>query len=142
MKRTVLRLVPGLWALAALAGCATIPSSLRSNPLISQLTSSLGVSPQQAIGGTGALLGLAQNKLSPDQFNAVTNAIPGAEDITKAADPLLGDSPLKSITDVQGAFSKLGMSPAIVAKFAPVLTDTVSKSAGPQVADLLAGAFT
>ncbi len=96
---------------------------------------------QQAIGGTGALLGLAQNKLSPDQFSAVTNAIPGAEDITKAADPLLGDSPLKSITDVQGAFSKLGMSPATVAKFAPLLTDTVSKSAGPQVADLLAGAF-
>jgi hypothetical protein len=61
--------------------------------------------------------------------------------LTKAAGPLLGGSPLKSITDVQGAFSKLGMSPDMVGKFAPVLTDTVGKSAGPQVADLLAGAF-
>jgi hypothetical protein len=33
------------------------------------------------------------------------------------------------------------MSPDMVGKFAPVLTDTVGKSAGPQVADLLAGAF-
>jgi hypothetical protein len=116
-------------------------SAVASNPLVSSLTSSLGVSPEQAVGGTGAMLGYAQNTLSPDQFGAVSNAIPGAGDLMKAAGPLLGNSPLKSLADVQGVFSKLGMSPETVSKFAPILTDTVSKTAGPQVAGLLGGLF-
>jgi hypothetical protein len=87
------------------------------------------------------LLGLAQNKLSPDQFSAVSNAIPGAGDITKAASPLIGGAPTKSLADVQGIFSKLGMSPELVGKFAPILSDSVGKVAGPQVASLLSGAL-
>ena len=134
-------------ALAALAtlGCATassaIPSSVTSNPLVSSLTSGLGVNPEQAVGGTAAMMGLAQNKLSPDQFSAVSNAVPGLGDITKAAGPLLGSSPLSSLTDVQGAFSKLGMSPDMVTKFAPVITDAVSKGGGSAVSGLLGGLF-
>jgi len=116
-------------------------SAVASNPLVSSLTSGLGVSPEQAVGGSGAMLGYAQNKLSPDQFSAVSNAIPGAGDITKAAGPLLGGSPLKSLADVQGVFSKLGMSPETVSKFAPILTDQVGKVAGPQVAGVLGSLF-
>jgi hypothetical protein len=130
-------------ALAGLASCAgsNPMSAVASNPLVSSLTSGLGVSPEQAVGGSGAMLGYAQNKLSPDQFSAVSNAIPGAGDITKAAGPLLGGSPLKSLADVQGVFSKLGMSPETVSKFAPILTDQVGKVAGPQVAGVLGSLF-
>ncbi|HEY1904983.1 MAG TPA: DUF2780 domain-containing protein [Myxococcaceae bacterium] len=108
---------------------------------MSGLTSQLGVSPEQAVGGTGAMLGYAQNKLPPDQFSAVSNAIPGSSEITKAAAPMLGGSSLSSLADVQGVFSKLGMSPDTVSKFAPILTDQVGKVAGPQVAGLLGGLF-
>jgi len=138
----VRRHLPLLVLLGTAASCASNPvSGIASNPLISQLTSGLGVSPDQAIGGTGAMLGLAQNKLTPDQFSAVTNAIPGASDITKAAGPLLGGISPSSLGDVQGIFSKLGMSPDTVSKFAPVLTNFVSQGAGPQVAGLLGGLF-
>jgi len=127
----------------ALSGCASIPSvsSLTSNPLVSSLTSGLGVNPEQAVGGTGAMLGLAQSKLSPEQFASISNAIPGASDITKAAGPLIGASPVTSMTDVNSAFSKLGMSPDMVSKFEPVLGDAVAKGGGPQAASLLGGLF-
>ena len=144
MRQTLVRrCVPLLVVLALGAGCAssTPATGLASNPLISSLTSGLGVTSDQAVGGTGAMMGLAQNKLSPDQFSAVSNSIPGLGDITKAAGPLLGGANLSSVADVQGAFSKLGMSPDTVAKFAPVITSAVEKTAGPQVAGLFGGLF-
>jgi len=143
MHARVLRLLLPLVVLAAVASCASGSplSGIASNPLVSSLTSKLGVSPEQAVGGTGAMLGYAQNKLTPDQFSAVSNAIPGGSEITKAAAPMLGGSPLQSLADVQGIFSKLGMSPETVSKFAPILSDEVGKVAGPQVAGLLGGLF-
>jgi hypothetical protein len=144
MHARILRLVLPLALLAAVGGCASASSALgglTSNPLVSSLTSQLGVSPEQAVGGTGAMLGYAQKALPADQATAVANAIPGASDITKAAAPMLGGSSLSSLADVQSAFSKLGMSPDTVSKFAPILTDQVGKVAGPQVAGLLGGLF-
>ena len=145
MRSTLLRPIALLAVLGALSnlGCATagLPSGITSNPLVSALTSGLGVSPEQAVGGTGAMMGYAQNKLSPDQFSSISNAVPGLGDITKAAGPLLGGSPLNSLADVNGAFSKLGLSPDMVAKFAPVIGDAVSKAAGPQIGSLFTSLF-
>ena len=145
MRPNHLRLLASLIALAGLAGtgCATagLPSGITSNPLVSALTSGLGVSPEQAVGGTGAMMGLAQNKLSPAQFGSITSAVPGLGEITKAAGPLLGSTPLSSLTDVQGAFSKLGMSQDTVGKFAPIIGEAISKGGGSQVAGLFTSLF-
>ena len=145
MRPNHLRLLAALVALSGLAGsgCATagLPSGITSNPLISTLTSGLGVSPEQAVGGTGAMMGLAQNKLSPDQLGSITSAVPGLGDVTKAAGPLLGGTSLNSLAGVQSAFSKLGMSPEMVGKFAPIIGDAISKGAGPQVAGLFTSLF-
>ena len=145
MRPIHLRLLAALVAVVCLAGsgCATagLPSGITSNPLVSALTSGLGVSPEQAVGGTGAMMGLAQNKLSPDQFGSITSAVPGLGDITKAAGPLLGGASLNSLADVTGAFSKLGLSPDMVSKFAPIIGDAISKGGGSQVATLFTGLF-
>ena len=143
MHARVLRCLLPLVALAGLSSCASSSalSGLTSNPLISALTSNLKVSPEQAVGGTGAMLGYAKNALPADQASAVTNAIPGSSDILGAAGQLLGGSSLSSLADVKSVFSKLGMSPEMVSSFAPLLTDQVSKVAGPQVAGLLGGLF-
>jgi hypothetical protein len=87
------------------------------------------------------MLGLAQNKLAPDQLGAITSAVPGLGDVTKAAGPLLGGASLNSLADVQGVFSKLGMSPDTVSKFAPIIGDAISKGGGSQVASLFTGLF-
>ena len=145
MRPNHLRLLAALVALTGLAGsdCATagLPSGVTSNPLVGALTSGLGVSSEQAVGGTGAMMGLAQSKLSPEQFGSITSAVPGLGDVTKAAGPLLGSSSLSSLAGVQGAFSKLGMSPETVGKFAPIIGDAISKGAGPQVAGLFTSLF-
>ena len=144
MHDRILRLVLLLVAVVGLASCASTSSAigaLASNPLVSSLTSSLGVSPEQAVGGAGAMLGYAKNSLTPEQASAVTNAIPGAGEITSAAGPLLGGSPLKTLNDVTGVFSKLGMSPEMVSKFAPIIGDQVGKLAGPQVGSLFTSLF-
>jgi hypothetical protein len=145
MRPIPLRLLATLVALAGLAGsgCATagLPSGITSNPLVSALTSGLGVSPEQAVGGTGAMMGLAQNKLSPDQLGSITSAVPGLGDITKAAGPLLGGTPLASLADVQGAFSKLGLSPEMVGKFAPIIGDAIAKGGGSGVSSLFTSLF-
>ena len=145
MRSTLLRPLALLAVLASLSslGCATagLPSGITSNPLVSALTSGLGVNPEQAVGGTGAMMGLAKNKLSPDQFGSITSAVPGLGDVTKAAGPLLGGASLNSLADVQGAFSKLGMSPETVSKFAPVIGEAISKGGGSQVASLFTGLF-
>jgi hypothetical protein len=145
MRPIHLRQLAALVAVVGLAGsgCATagLPSGITSNPLVSALTSGLGVSPEQAVGGTGAMMGLAQNKLSPDQFGSITSAVPGLGDITKAAGPLLGGASLNSLADVTGAFSKLGLSPDMVSKFAPIIGDAISKGGGSQLASLFTGLF-
>jgi len=145
MRPNHLRLLAALVALTGLAGsdCATagLPSGVTSNPLVGALTSGLGVSSEQAVGGTGAMMGLAQSKLSPEQFGSITSAVPGLGDVTQAAGPLLGSSSLSSLAGVQGAFSKLGMSPETVGKFAPIIGDAISKGAGPQVAGLFTNLF-
>jgi len=145
MRPNHLRLLAALVALTGLAGsdCATagLPSGVTSNPLVGALTSGLGVSSEQAVGGTGAMMGLAQSKLSPEQFGSITSAVPGLGDVTKAAGPLLGSSSLSSLAGVQGAFSKLGMSPETVGKFAPIIGDAISKGGGPQLAGLFTSLF-
>jgi len=145
MRPNHLRLLAALVALTGLAGsdCATagLPSGVTSNPLVGALTSGLGVSSEQAVGGTGAMMGLAQSKLSPEQFGSITSAVPGLGDVTQAAGPLLGSSSLSSLAGVQGAFSKLGMSPETVGKFAPIIGDAISKGGGPQLAGLFTSLF-
>jgi hypothetical protein len=145
MRPIPLRLLVVLVALAGIAGsgCATagLPSGVTSNPLVSALTSGLGVSPEQAVGGTGAMMGYAQNKLSADQLGSITSAVPGLGDITKSAAPLIGGAALNSLEDVTHVFSKLGMGPDMVNKFAPVVGDAILKGGGSQAASLFTGLF-
>jgi Protein of unknown function VcgC/VcgE (DUF2780) len=52
-----------------------------------------------------------------------------------------GGGSAAGLSSLTGAFTKLGLKPDMVAKAVPVLTNFVSKSAGPQVGQLLAGAL-
>ena len=72
---------------------AQIPAQLpqatdAQNPspeLIDNLTKELSITPAQAIGGSGALFGLAKSRLKPEEFAKVSDAVPGMDDFLKAA---------------------------------------------------------
>ncbi|MGQ7860737.1 DUF2780 domain-containing protein [Pseudomonas sp. 32A] len=120
---------------------AAAPTSQTAS-LLSALTSQLNVTPEQAVGGTGAMLGLAKNKLGGGDYSQLTQSVPGLEKLsgsnslgslgalsgmlgqsggskTSGLDGLLGN--VKNTNDLNTAFSALGMDSGMVGQFAPVI---------------------
>ncbi len=139
------RIVVGTLVLVGLAvlGCssagktsATV-SSLASNPLVSSLTSGLGLNANQAIGGAGALLGSAQGKLSPTDWKKVSDAVPGTDALVSEAKSLSGvTGNFGDVSSLGSTWSKLGLSTDQVSKLVPAVTSYVSK-ASPEAGTLL-----
>jgi predicted anti-sigma-YlaC factor YlaD len=68
-------------------------------------------------------------------MDALLKAAPGGEAGAAAM------SQLGTMAAAAGMFKKLGLSPAMVAQFVPLLTKFVGVKGGPEVAKLLAGVF-
>ena len=137
---------------------AAINSVPTSDGLIGLLMQQLGVSQTQAEGGTGALLQLAQSKMSPGDFTALGNSIPNMQSIMAAA-PSMNTSELgvpKSLAGmtggnipgansgmlgIAGAFQQLGLAPDMVQKFIPVITQFVQGNGGGAVTNALQSAL-
>lgn len=110
------------------------------DPLTNMLTSSLGVTADQAKGGVGSILTLAQEKLIKGDFDKVAAVIPGASKYIRQAKTLGAvTGPIKNLEGLKGSLGKLGMQPATVSKFIPAVTDFVGKAGGKEVGSLLAG---
>ena len=125
-----------------LSACAQVESVMgvaNSTGLTSTLVNRLGVSETQAAGGVGSILAFAQQHLAAGDFDLVAKAIPGSEKYLGMAKQLLGATPVSDKAGLQGAFSKLGMSPDMLSKFTPIVTDYVGKTGGQQAGNLLAG---
>ena len=144
-------------AAPAAAKTATEPAMTveqSANPdLVGSLVSKLGVTPKQAEGGAGALLGLAKGKLKADDFAKVATAIPGTDKLIASAPA--ADAPKKGgalgaaagamgtqaagLAGLAPVFGKLGLKSDMVAKFAPVVVDYAQKKGGDTVGKLLGG---
>lgn len=131
---------------AASGGNGNASTSMLSNPqnleLINSL-SSLNLSPQQAVGGTGAMLDLAKNQLPGAQYSQLTQSVPGLDQLVgsnglqqlnglggllggSAAKPLSSEataavSNVNNLQDLNKAFSALGMDGGMVQQFTPLL---------------------
>jgi hypothetical protein len=127
------------------ASAQTSVSSLlasASNPLMSMLTSKLGVTQDQAEGGVGSILKLAQEKLAKGDFDKVAKAIPGASGYLEKAKSLGAFAGALGNKDgLMGALGKLGISPETAAKFIPAVTHFVSKAGGSKAGNLLKSAL-
>lgn len=127
-----------------------------SPALVGQLTKQLSITPKQATGGAGALFGFAKSRLSAANFSKVAAAVPGMSGLLKAApstssstDGLSGLSGLagslpgeaNGLASVAASFQKLDLSPDMVGKFVPVLTQFVQARGGTSTASLLGSAL-
>ena len=159
------RLVCAALLILALAGSTAATSAQTQAPgdkaaaaakaspeLISALSKEIGGTPEQAAGAAGALFSVAKSKLSADQFAQVAKAVPGMSSLLSAAPAVTGATGTSgAISQATGAasglasaataFSKLGLSPDMVGKAVPVLTNFVTKSGGAEVGKILAGAL-
>lgn len=133
--------------IALLVPLATPAQSLDSllsmkDPFTGLVQSQLGVTENQAAGGIGSMLILAQEKLIKGDFDMVAQAVPGANKYMAQAKSLGAvTGPVKDMKGLQAAFGRLAMSPEMQAKFVPAVTNYIGKAGGPTVQKLLAGVF-
>ncbi|QKL00184.1 DUF2780 domain-containing protein [Pseudomonas sp. NEEL19] len=110
--------------------------------LLNTLGSQLNITPEQAVGGAGAMLGLARNSLSSEDYGQLTKAVPGLDLLSganalgglsglgdllgsskgsqSALDKALGND-VQNRSDLDNAFKALGMDTGMIGQFAPLL---------------------
>ncbi|RMJ04184.1 hypothetical protein DOQ08_01504 [Marinobacter litoralis] len=107
----------------AMALSQTTEVNGEAQQLVGQLTNELGVTQAQAVGGTGALLQLAQNQLGQDTVSNLNSEASGLSSLLGGGGGLTEGllSNISSMDGVQSAFSALGMDAAMVQQFVPVI---------------------
>lgn len=108
-------------------------AGLSTNPLVKNLTTNLGVTPTQAVGGSAALLNDAKKDMKPADFQALTTKMPQVGTLLAAAPATTGT--------VQSQFSALGMKPEMIGKFTPFLLEYVKSGTTPGMMNLVQAAL-
>ena len=131
---------------------AATAASMNQIGLVDILAHRLGVSPQQALGGAGAIFQAAQGNMDPQAFATLSKSVPGMDTMLGAAPNLAGagslsslmggaDSTLGGVAALAGSFQQLDLSPDMVGKFIPVITDYVKQASGQATANLFQSAL-
>jgi len=163
VKRKLLKISFISVLIMLVSACSSMPGlsggggdSSSTMGLISQLTNKLGVSDDQAMGGAGALFGLAKKALSSSDFAKVSESIPGMDSLLAAAPKasgvaeklgglgaMMGGDAEKAtgLASVAGSFSKLGLSPEMAGNFVPEILDYAKSSGGEDVMNILKAAW-
>lgn len=124
-----------------------VPSVYASgSDLVSQLVGALGVTPEQATGGAGALFDMAKSKLSADDFAKIASAVPDMDSLPSAAPEAGGlakglGGMGGGLASLAGSFKSLGLSPDMAGKFAKEALSYVQSSGGDAALKLLEGAL-
>lgn len=130
---------------------------LKSGELTNLLVSRLGITPQQATGGAGALLQVAKTRMNPDAFAKLSQQIPDVQQLLAAVPALKqqsgalglagklaslsGDSSIGNLVTAVSIFKQLGMKPEEIQKFAPVVVDYVRGNTDEAIAGGLKAAL-
>jgi len=138
-------------------GFQSVTAHAGTMDLITTLVDTLGITKDQAKGGSGALFQDAKDNLSTDDFQKVSGAVPDMDEYLAAAPAVksksglggslgsslssLGGGAAKagSMVDLTSAFSALGMDSGTLGKFVSVVLDFVQSEGGESVAGLLKG---
>ena len=109
-------------------------SAAGGSALVGLLTSQLGVSKQQALGGAGAIFSVAQDNMSATDFTALSQSVPGIGRMLSAV-PDTGGSGGDDL--IGTAFNALGMESGMVRQFMPIILGYVQNQGGNQVMGML-----
>ncbi|MCK9373922.1 MAG: DUF2780 domain-containing protein [Sulfuricurvum sp.] len=109
---------------------------LVSNPLIKNITTTLGVTPTQAIGGTAAVLNDAKGKMKPADFATLTKQVPQVKTLLAAA-----PKGMLALGNTESQFSMLGMDASMITKFTPLVLDYLQSGAAPGMDKILSTVF-
>jgi hypothetical protein len=124
---------------APATSAAPAAASMGVGNISSALSSQLGISATQASGGLGSVMSLAQEKLSPADFDKLTKAVPNSSTYMQAAKNAGITEPIGNMDGLNKAFSKLGIPPEAASKFGPAVADYVGKTSGASTKSLITG---
>ena len=106
-----------------------------TTPLADTVADQASVTSDQAIGGIGSMLALAQNSLGSADNKELASLIPGMSSLESTG----LSSVLNSQGAVESAFSGLGMDSSMITTFAPIILQTLqSQGATSGLMDSLA----
>lgn len=130
---------------------------LKSGELTNLLVQRLGITPQQATGGAGALLQVAKTRMNPDAFAKLSQQIPDVKQLIEAVPALKqqsgalglagklaslsGDNSISNLVTAVSIFKQLGMKPEVIQKFTPVVVDYVRGNTDEAIAGGLKAAL-
>ena len=126
-------------------------ASGQSSALVGSVMSQLGLSQNQAEGGLGSLLSLAQTNLGDSDFSQLTSSIPNADGLLAAVPALSSGSGMSGLLSnagdlgaaLQGSamvydtFEKLGISKEYIAPMVDIAKNYLQQSGGDGTVDLL-----
>src|SRR5262245_17792226 len=148
-----------------------LSTAVKASPeLVQGLAKELGSTPEQAAGAAGVLFGIAKSLLKPEDFAAVSKAVPGMDALLAAvppgavgtsgepaarpgstltpgfassssSTPAMSMAPSDGMASAFAGFSKLGIKPEMVAKAVPFMSGYLKKYGGAAVGSLLGGLF-
>lgn len=134
-----------LLTFSVLALCTTTLAQ-ESDELVKEIMEKAQVNEEQAMGGAGALFGMAKENMEKTDFDKVSDAIPNMDGLLDAVPSLGGGGStmlgsaaiqLSGTPKVLAAFDKLGISQDKVATFSPILVGYVERKGGKAISDLL-----
>ncbi len=120
--------------------------------LLQEIVKQLGVSEEQAKGGTGMIFNLAKNKLGPDEFGRIADIVPGMDNLLSAAPEPGGIAGaigniasafgqkaghLGDLAQLASGFKALDLDSGMVGKFIPVILSFVKGKGGDGLGGLL-----
>ena len=123
--------------------------------LVSELVKQLGVSTEQATGGTGALFQMAKTRMTDAEFNQLSSSVPNMNTLlasvpeTQTQKPTStagfltalasasGNKTLVSGASLFNTFKQLDLSKDMIGQFTPILIDYVQKNSSAETANLL-----
>lgn len=124
--------------------------------LLNLLTQHLEISEEQAKGGAGILLKMAQESLGAEKFSQISRGVPGLDQLIASAPQtgglggMLGGissalggkvGQFSHLADLAGGFQKLGLNQELIGKFLPIILSFVQDKGGETVKNLLENAL-
>ena len=125
--------------------------TLKAGELTNVLVQQLGVTPQQAMGGAGALLQIAKTRMNPEAFAKLSQQVPDVSQLLSAVPALKpqsglgglagklaglsGDSSIGTALTALSIFQQLGMKPETMQRFIPVVIEYVKGNTGTAIAE-------
>ena len=124
--------------------------------LIDALMQKLGVTQEQAQGGSGAIFQAAKQHMGADDFSQLSQSVPemdkmleavpeqstAEKSVTGALSSIMGDDEtVNTATSLISAFQKLDLSQDMIPQFTPIVVDYVKQTGGEHLANLLQAAL-